>query len=198
MKYSLLPSGDSAYLIDFGLDNTDMVWCESLNSIDGVSDVVPGANTILVRFNPLVVTSIESSIDNCLISASKQTNTNTQIVEIPVIYNGEDLDSVAKLTGLDITKVIELHSNSLYTVSFLGFSPGFAYLKGLNPLLYCPRLSIPRTSVPKGAVAIADRYSAIYPTSSPGGWNLIGVTKKEVFDNNGPLLTPGTTVRFVA
>ena len=84
-------------------------------------------------------------------------------------------------------------------MAFCGFTPGFAYLRGLDPVLVVPRLATPRVRVPTGSVAIADTWSAVYPRESPGGWRLIGRTDAVLWDLGRPspaLLAPGTRVRF--
>jgi KipI family sensor histidine kinase inhibitor len=95
--------------------------------------------------------------------------------------------------------VAEAHAGAEYVVGFIGFAPGFAYLTGLDERLHVPRRESPRTKVPAGAVAIADRFTAVYPRPSPGGWQLIGHTDVELWDveRDPPArLTPGTRVRF--
>ncbi|MCA2219827.1 5-oxoprolinase subunit B family protein [Nonomuraea aurantiaca] len=122
-----------------------------------------------------------------------------EVVVIPVVYDGEDLDSVAELAGMSVDDVIARHTGRELVVGWLGFAPGFAYLTGLDPALHLPRLATPRTSVPAGSVAIAGPYSAIYPTASPGGWRLLGRTATRIWDVDADppsLFRPGTRVRF--
>nr|WP_308209716.1 carboxyltransferase domain-containing protein [Actinomadura madurae] len=121
-------------------------------------------------------------------------------MEIPVVYDGEDLDEVADLTGLSRDEVVRRHSAASYTVAYLGFSPGFGYLSGLDPALHVARRESPRTSVPAGSVAIAGPYAAVYPSRSPGGWRLLGHSGLRLWDvSRDPpsLLRPGMRVRFV-
>jgi KipI family sensor histidine kinase inhibitor len=120
-------------------------------------------------------------------------------VEIPVRYDGEDLDEVAHLTGLDAGEVVRRHTAPEYTVAFLGFSPGFPYLVGLDPALEVPRRDTPRTSIPAGSVGLAGTQTGIYPSASPGGWRLIGRTEVTLFDparDPPALLAPGGRLRF--
>lgn len=122
------------------------------------------------------------------------------VVELPVVYDGEDLDEVAALTGLPVDEVVRRHLAGRYTVAFGGFMPGFAYLTGLDPALRTPRRADPRPRVPAGAVAIADGYSAVYPAATPGGWRLLGRCATTLFDvgrEPPALLVPGVAVRFV-
>lgn len=124
-------------------------------------------------------------------------------IDIPVHYGGSagsDLDEVARHTGLSRDEVIGLHSAAEYTVYFLGFLPGFAYLGGMDPRLATPRRREPRLMVPAGSVGIGGEQTGIYPIASPGGWQLIGRTSLPMFDSarDPPsLLLPGDTVCFV-
>ncbi|MEV0145933.1 MULTISPECIES: allophanate hydrolase subunit 1 [unclassified Nonomuraea] len=121
------------------------------------------------------------------------------VVRIPVVYDGEDLASVAELAGLSPEEVVARHTGRDLVVGWLGFAPGFAYLTGLDPALHLPRLGTPRTSVPAGSVAVAGPYSAVYPSASPGGWRLLGRTSLRVWDVTAEPpspFRPGTRVRF--
>ncbi len=119
-------------------------------------------------------------------------------VEIAVRYDGPDLEDVARVCKLDVAEVIVRHSRAEYTVLFLGFQPGFAYLGGLPRELEVARLASPRPRVPKNAVAIAGAYAGVYPFESPGGWRILGTAVDvQMFDPaHGALLSPGDRVRF--
>lgn len=120
-------------------------------------------------------------------------------VDIPVVYDGEDLDEVAERTGLSRREVIRRHSGCEYRVWLLGFAPGFPYLGVLDEALRLPRRETPRPLVAAGSVAIAGMQTGIYPSASAGGWHIIGRTARRIFDPSSPdpfLLKPGDTVRF--
>jgi KipI family sensor histidine kinase inhibitor len=120
--------------------------------------------------------------------------------EIPVRYDGPDLDDVARRTGLSVSDVIARHAGRVYTVYFLGFVPGWAYLGDLDPWLVVPRRTEPRSRVPAGSVAIAGAQTGVYPYAIPGGWHLIGRTSAELFDpmqNPPAVFAAGDRVRFV-
>ena len=120
---------------------------------------------------------------------------------IEVTYDGPDLADVCSLTGLSPDEVVALHTAPAYTVAFLGFSPGFPYLLGLDPRLAVPRLDTPRVVVPPGSVGIGGSQTGVYPSATPGGWRLIGHTDAVLFDPSrepAALLAAGDTVRFVA
>jgi KipI family sensor histidine kinase inhibitor len=108
---------------------------------------------------------------------------------------------VAAATGLEVAEVVDRHRRAAYRVAFCGFSPGFAYLTGLDPALHLPRRAEPRTRVPAGSVAVAGPYTAVYPRATPGGWHLLGTCGQRLWDPDADppaRLTPGTRVRFVA
>jgi KipI family sensor histidine kinase inhibitor len=168
--------------------------------IPGVVDVIPGASTVLVVTEPGGVGLDELA---GLIEALPLPPAGAgaaPAAEIPVVYDGADLAEVARLTGLTADEVIARHAAAEYTVGWMGFSPGFGYLTGLDPdLAVVPRLDEPRLRVPAGAVAIAGGLAAVYPTTSPGGWRLLGRTSAVLWnpDRNPPaLFTPGLRVRF--
>ncbi|MCY1157788.1 MAG: carboxyltransferase protein, partial [Citricoccus sp.] len=122
-------------------------------------------------------------------------------VDIDVVYDGEDLVEVGQLTGLGADGVVRVHTHTLWTGAFGGFAPGFTYLVAEDDPLQVPRRSTPRTSVPAGSVAIAGHFSAVYPRSSPGGWQLLGHTDATMWDLERPspaLVRPGDRVRYRA
>lgn len=183
--------------------------------VPGVIDVVPGAATVLVTFRPGELQSFGMAGEDKLASRdliSRLLRLHSEASAIPVglaedpividtVYDGPDLADVAELTGLSIADVIARHEAAEYQVGWLGFSPGFGYLTGLDARLNVPRLDSPRLSVPAGAVAIAGGLAAIYPTASPGGWRLLGRTDTVLWDpDRDPpaLFTPGQRVRFRA
>jgi len=169
-----------------------------------VTDLVPGARTLLVRvaeaadYRPVWL-RLEALLAEPLPPAPIAAAAHT--VTIEVHYDGPDLEHVAELTGLDASEVVAAHTGLPWRVAFGGFAPGFAYLDSGDPRLVLPRRDTPRTAVPTGAVGLADGYSGIYPRSSPGGWQLIGRTSAVLWDAESEppaLLRPGWWVRFVA
>lgn len=168
--------------------------------LDGIRELVPAARTLMLRFDPA-----RWSRQTLMTALTQRDLTATNRargarVEIPMRYDGEDLAEVARLCGLGIEEVIRRHAASEFTVAFCGFSPGFAYLVGGDPLLQVPRRSTPRTSVPKGSVALGGVYCGVYPQASPGGWQIIGTTSMPMWDSSRAspaTLTPGMCVKFV-
>lgn len=158
----------------------------------GVVDVVVAREDVAIYFDrapsPADVRSLAALVD---------TDEPARQHVLRVIYDGPDLDEVARATGLTVDQVIDAHTATTFTVETMGFQPGFAYLDGLDPRLELPRRTTPRERVPAGAVAIVGRQSAVYPFSSPGGWHLLGrVVDARMFDEHGPLLALGDQVRF--
>ncbi len=168
----------------------------------GAIDVVPAAATVLVTFDAALPTSTLDDVAAWLAALSPadgDTDRGAEVVEIDVDYDGADLAEVARHTGLSAREVVRRHSGATYRCQFCGFAPGFAYLSGLDPALTLPRRASPRPSVPAGSVAIADGYTAVYPTASPGGWHLLGRTDAVLWDvaaTPPATIRPGTLVRF--
>jgi inhibitor of KinA len=120
--------------------------------------------------------------------------------EIPVVYNGPDLEFVAEHCQLSIEQIISLHTQPLYQVVMIGFLPGFPYLKGLDEKLNVPRKQMPRAKVPKGSLGLAGNQTGIYPWESPGGWQLIGTTEFELFTLKNNILNTiqaGDFIKFI-
>jgi KipI family sensor histidine kinase inhibitor len=124
-----------------------------------------------------------------------------RLVTIPCAFDGPDLAEVAALAGCSSGEVVAQLTSVPLTVGVVGFSPGFAYLDGLPAALRAvPRRARPRPVVPAGSVALANGHAAVYPTASPGGWQLVGRTGFPLFSLDGPpyaALAPGDRVRFV-
>ena len=169
-----------------------------------IEDVVPGAKSVLVigpgPGAPASLQAVVHDVGGLPPVGPEAAAAGLAEVTIPVVYNGPDLAAVAGATGLSTAEVIDAHQGGSYVAAFCGFAPGFAYLTGLPEVLRLPRRPEPRPAVPAGAVAVAERYSAVYPAASPGGWHLLGRTDETLWDARRQppaLLAPGTPVRFV-
>jgi KipI family sensor histidine kinase inhibitor len=166
----------------------------------GVVELVPAYRTVLIVADPGQAEALDELADRLPgLELPPAEAVAGETVEIPVRYDGEDLPEVAGLTGLAPDEVVRRHTAPEYTVAFLGFSPGFPYLVGLDPALEVPRRDTPRTSIPAGSVGLAGNQTGIYPTATPGGWQLIGRTEVTLFDparDPPALLAPGTRLRF--
>jgi len=165
-----------------------------LQKLKGVVDIVPSYCSILVTYDRGIYnyTTIQKTIWNCLESEALAPNkarlkpsipSSPNIIKIPTDYSKNlDLERVANHNNLTIEEVITLHTQQVYRVYAIGFMVGFAYLAQVNPKIATPRLTTPRAKIPKGSVAIADTQTAIYPQDSAGGWNIIGSTEFDVFE----------------
>lgn len=214
------PAGHDALLLDFADD--EIPWRRALHAgrtlraavedgrLPDVVDVIPTAQAVLVQSRP------GGGIDRLgvhrVLRAAGDPSTEVDTldpepVEIRVVYDGADLDTVADRLGTDVAGVVAAHTGILWRVQFMGFAPGFGYLVPDEPpddpvverLCSVPRRAESRTTVPVGAVAVAAGHSAVYPRSSPGGWNLLGRTDAALWDlDRDPpaLLEPGRRVRF--
>ncbi|MBB3102050.1 5-oxoprolinase subunit PxpB [Azomonas macrocytogenes] len=166
-------------------------------------DLVPGWTTLLLHYDLRftdhhgLAKCLQPLLDNWRSTGAA----DACMHEIPICYDGEDLALVAQACALTEAEVIALHTGRSYRVGAIGFAPGFAYLSELDARLVLPRRATPRTRVPAGSLAIAERQTAIYPQASPGGWHLLGRCPWRLFD---PARTPpcllriGDRVRFVA
>ncbi|MBV8659060.1 MAG: 5-oxoprolinase subunit PxpB [Burkholderiales bacterium] len=209
-KLAIYPLGEAALVceapVPANLAQQQHIWllAKHLAAVPGVLELIPGMNNLTVLFDPLATdtTLLEAEITTQW-SQPPVTATVGRLVEIPVHYgvdDGPDLGEVAQHNGLSEREVIVRHTGVDYTVFFIGFQPGFAYLGDLDPKLATPRRAEPRVAVPAGSVGIGGAQTGIYPLATPGGWQLIGRTDLTLFDPNAAqptLLLPGDRVRFV-
>jgi KipI family sensor histidine kinase inhibitor len=198
--------GDQALLLEFDDTAEVLAWTHALREAHllGVLDVVPASRTVLVKLDaprhrqPTRLRLSKLRIDPTDIRVAPAPDQRPDVV-VAVSYDGEDLDEVARLTGLSTDEVVAAHTATPVRVGFGGFVPGFAYLIGGDPRLHVPRRAEPRTRVPAGSVALAGEFSGVYPRETPGGWQLIGHTDAVLWDierDQPALLMPGMSVQF--
>ena len=201
--------GDQALLLEFDSTAKVLAWCDALTEADllGVLDIVPASRTVLLKLaGPRYRDPTRQRLGKLRIENVADDDVTAPIdqradVEIDVVYDGADLEEVARLAGLSQDDVVAAHTAAPMRVGFGGFAPGFAYLVGGDERLNVPRRAEPRTRVPAGSVGLAGEFSGVYPRESPGGWQLIGRTDAVLWDvDRDPpaLLTPGSWVRFRA
>jgi KipI family sensor histidine kinase inhibitor len=198
----ILSCGDAGLLVEVGGLPAVLSLAGAARAADlpGVLDVVPAARTVLLVTAPGTDLGALRRAVRALPVDPAAAPPDGRTVEIPVVYDGPDLDEVGRLTGLGAEGVVQAHTATPWRVGFGGFAPGFAYLAGGDERLHVPRRAEPRTSVPAGSVGLAGEFSGVYPRSSPGGWQLIGRTGATLWDpDRDPpaLLQPGALVRFV-
>lgn len=198
----LLPVNLDAILVELAdLDET-LALFDALEAdpIEGVTELVPAARTILVHFLPWVCPLPRLVAGIAARQGRRGQARQGTLVRIPVRYDGEDLAEMADHLGLSVDELVRRHAASVWQVAFTGFAPGFAYLTGGDPVFNVPRRASPRTRIPAGSVGLAGTFSAVYPRATPGGWQLIGTTDVPMWDlarTPPALLQPGQRVQFV-
>lgn len=208
----ILTAGDSSVLIEFKKEIspeinrkiTSIVQLMKEQHIEGVVDVIPAFCSLLVNYDPRVI-SYENLKKRLTLLLKMETKTGEQrkrVYEIPVCYGGEygpDLENIAKHAELTQEEVIQIHSSRDYLIYMLGFLPGFCYLGGLDERIHTPRLANPRIKIHAGSVGIGGSQTGIYPLDSPGGWQLMGMTPVKTYDpsREKPILVEaGDYIRF--
>lgn len=217
--YSIVPLNESAALVSFGnvIDeavNQRIIALQTFlnqKSFKGFVESVPAYSSLAVFYNAIEVTQSNRDIKSTFDFIKKyledilaqlpqaEESGNNRALEIPVLYNGEDLKFVADEHGLSVDEVIGIHTAKSYRVFMIGFLPGFPYMGTIDDRIATARKKTPRTSVSAGSVGIAGSQTGIYPQASPGGWQLIGQTPLKIFDKEKPnpcLVNPGDQVRF--
>ncbi len=208
----IVPLGDRAVTLTVGQGMSEglssLVIARSAQiraaGIMGVTDIVSSYATLGVHYDPTVIgfADLVERIEAALAedAGAIRESGEPAVHEIPVRYDGEDIEEVARRTQLSVEEVITIHSEREYRVYVIGFVPGFAYLRPLDERLALPRRESPRKRVPAGSVAIAEQQTGIYPSSTPGGWHLIGNTDAFLFDqaqDPPSRFRVGDRVRFV-
>jgi inhibitor of KinA len=206
------PMGDRSLLVELG-DEIHMAVHERVRRLflavkraspDTLLDAVPGFCSLLLVFDPLTTSSdqIRRSINDLFHDLDEFELPEPANIEIPVVYGGEygpDLRWVAEYHKTTPEDIILRHTQNSYHVYMIGFIPGFPYMGELPETLETPRKKTPRTAVPRGSVGLAQKQTGIYPSQSPGGWQIIGRTPLDLFDpskNRPSLLEMGDRVRF--
>jgi allophanate hydrolase subunit 1 len=198
------PAGERAWLLEWAGDEREAnakarAAAAALRAanVPGLLDAVPSARTCLVLggpgFDAAPLAALEENPPASAPGPPPRAHT------IRFTPDGPDLDEIASRCGLTPEGFLRAFTGLAFTVGFLGFTPGFAYLYGLPLAFHLPRRPSPRTAVPAGSVALAGPYAGIYPGATPGGWNLLGTTAQRLFDLRGEppfLFSPGDTVRF--
>ena len=173
------------------------------NPIQGIINIHPGYTSMLFTLDKMAnIDDTIQAVENSLDMVQNSEPPEAKLVEVPVLYGGnygKDIQRVVQFSRLSEDEIIQRHQSGNYLVYFLGFSPGFPYIGGMDQDLKTPRLQTPRKRVPQGSVAIAGGQTGIYPFPSPGGWNLIGRTPLKIFNISNPknsLIQMGDKVQF--
>lgn len=208
-----IPAGDKSLVMEFGNSISpdinakirNMVKTLDESKIVGIEEVIPTYRSLLIIYDPLLIgyDGLVNKLKELEKASADTDSAEARIVEIPTVYGGEygpDIEFVAEHNNLTVEEVIKIHSSTDYLVYMLGFTPGFAYLGGMDERIETPRLQTPRTKIPAGSTGIAGKQTGIYPIDSPGGWQLIGRTPVKLYDplaDPPVLLNAGDYVRFV-
>lgn len=176
-------------------------WLISKNFQD-IEEIIPADDSLLLilRSAARMPPEVRAALAAPLQAVSPSTGTQHEIVVDYGGVAGPDLPALAERAGMSVAACIECHAATDYTVAFLGFQPGFPYLRGLPACLQTARRASPRQRVAAGSVAIGGAYTGVYPAGGPGGWHIIGRTDAVLFDSRRAapaLLMPGDRVRFV-
>jgi len=213
---------ETAVLLSFGntindADHEKLMQVKKIiehNPFNGFIETVPAYNSLAVYYNPLTVekkyetiaASVIEQVKRMLQTAHPSINesNSSSIVSIPVCYDEEygiDLDELSAHLQLSVHEIIQLHSDKVYKIFMIGFTPGFPYMGTVDEKLFTKRKAQPRVQVPAGSVAIAGNQTGIYPLATPGGWNIIGRSAVNVFDQQKEhpfLLKAGDQVEFTS
>lgn len=208
------PFGDQAILIEFGAGIHPEVHYRvrafyqqgTTRRRQGVGDLIPSYASVVVQYDPLVLSFNEAAdwIRGILASKPEERESGRSVKEVPVLYGGgygPDIPFVAGYHGIRVEEVIQFHTCPTYLVYVIGGFPGLAAMGTVSEKIETPRLSNPRRKITAGSVAIAGRQTGIYAVDSPGGWQLIGRTPLRLFnpsDNPPSYFQPGDRVRFYA
>jgi KipI family sensor histidine kinase inhibitor len=207
-------AGQNAFIVYFAEQTSAAVSAQIQAAVDNILasqqdcivDLVPSYASLLVIFDldrsdPF---AIRQKLRAALANLDAVDAGAGALVTLPVYYgleSGPDLEVISERANISVDEVIDIHQQQEYRVYAIGFAPGFAYLGEVDERIAAPRLSTPRQKVPRGAVAIADRQTAVYPAVSPGGWNLIGLCPTRMFDPASAPSMPvkvGDRIRFSA
>ncbi|MDF2677618.1 MAG: kipI [Bacillota bacterium] len=212
IKYLL--AGDKALLMEFGNEISKDINAKIRNiikfleeeNLDGIEELLPTYRSIMIMYDPLKIQYDEliKTLDDLSNKTAEGEKETIKIVEIPTLYGGEygpDINFVAEQNNISTDEVIKIHTGTDYLVYMLGFTPGFTYLGGMSEKIATPRLSSPRKKIPSGSVGIAGSQTGMYPSETPGGWQLIGRTPLKLYDPSKEppvMLNAGDYVRYVS
>ncbi|MCX2681488.1 5-oxoprolinase subunit PxpB [Galbibacter sp. EGI 63066] len=208
-KLEYRPYGDKALLIEWPRTVNEEVLNDILKFKNLIGkhlkgfELIPSYNSLaLIARKPIDHKKLKAELktlykDNRVVNLVQR-----KLWHIPVCYDnsfGIDMEAFSLAKKMSVERIIELHTEPLYTIYCIGFLPGFMYLGGLNEALYQPRRTEPRLKIPQGSVGIGGKQTGVYPQESPGGWNIIGNSPVKVFnpENEDPCgVSVGDKIKF--
>ena len=212
VKY--LTAGDSAIVMEFGNEVSkeinakirQVIKLVEEEKIDGIIELTPTYRSLTVKYDPIKISykDLVNKLKEFENVESDNSENKVKLVEIPTVYGGEygpDIAFVAEHAGLSEEEVVKIHTGTDYLVYMLGFAPGFTYLGGMDEKIATPRLKSPRLKIAAGSVGIAGSQTGMYPSESPGGWQLIGRTPLKLYDENKEppvFVNAGDYIRYVS
>ena len=213
-KIKYLSAGDKAVVMEFGNEISKDINAKIRNvvksveeaKVDGIVELLPTYRSLMIMYDPLKIEYSELILTLDSMSSKQVDNEEEKIkiVEFPTVYGGEygpDINFVAEHNNITVDEVIKIHTGTDYLVYMMGFTPGFTYLGGMSDKIVTPRLASPRTKIPAGSVGIAGAQTGMYPSETPGGWQLIGRTPLKLYDPDKEppvMLSAGDYVRYVS
>ncbi len=205
MRYRVFQSADDRVAIELRDTAAGQALLPVLSRLPHCLDAVGGVGCVELRYDLAAVdgATFRGAVEQALAGLADVGLPPGRVHEVAVVYDaaaGPDLAAVCERLGLSRADFIERHTATAYTVAMLGFTPGFAYLDGLDPTLEVPRLATPRVRVPAGSVGLAGSRCGIYALSGPGGWQIVGRTDAELYRGGAGdpfLFRPGDRLRFV-
>jgi len=203
--------GDAAAYCDFGVEVNKSVNSEVIKyfkalkkeNIESINNLTPSYNKLIVSYDLRKTNfkEVKKLIENLNVNETRDNN-NTKI-EIPVCCDDQfslDIKRLEEKLNIKRDKILENFFSKEYFCYMTGFIAGMPFLGDLDENMRVPRLETPRVKVPKGSVALTEQFANIYTFESPGGWNIIGNTPVDVFDNSKELepnlINPGDKVVF--
>jgi len=204
--------GDAALYCDFGQEvnketNTKVIkYFKSIQkeNIQGINNLTPSYNKLIVSFD-LKKTNFKSLKKK--IEGLDTLNSNTlsgEKIEIPVCCDENfslDIKRLEEKLKIDRENIYKNFFNKNFFCYMTGFIAGMPFLGDLDKSMRAKRLETPRGKVPKGSVGLTEQFANIYTFESPGGWNIIGNTPKDIFDSSKEiepnLINPGDTITFI-
>src|SRR5688500_2857389 len=127
--------GDQALLLEFDSTDEVLAWADAIGDAElpGVLDIVPASRTVLIKLaEPRYLLPTRQRLGKLHVAPRALSDyaapaADRVDVTIDVVYDGPDLDEVARLTGLSADEVVAAHTGTPWQVGFGGFAPGFAY-----------------------------------------------------------------------